>query len=121
MLDVNATWRYAPVEAWKGDAAALAILSFDVDADALLRPDEQRAELEKGLAALDTYGVKPIGYRAPMWLPWYQNWAVITITTTLTVVGIVVFLLLPKTGGRVGSAPEMGVRTGAVPTDRPAD
>jgi hypothetical protein len=33
MLDVNATWRYAPVQAWKGDAAALAILSFDVDAE----------------------------------------------------------------------------------------
>jgi peptidoglycan/xylan/chitin deacetylase (PgdA/CDA1 family) len=145
MLDVNATWRYAPLQAWKGDAAALAILSFDVDAETPLlaagekyaqhlstmshqvygptigvprligmlarhakpatvfvpgwtaehyprcmeailesgheialhgythRPpcynsaDEQRAEIEKGLAALDRHGVKPFGYRAPMW------------------------------------------------------
>ena len=145
MLDVNATWRYAPLESWKGDAAAVAILSFDVDAETPLlaagdkytqhlstmshqvygptigvpriikmlerhgKPatffvpgwtaehypdcmaailesgheialhgythrspcyisaDEQRAELEKGLAALDKYGVKPFGYRAPMW------------------------------------------------------
>lgn len=145
MLDVNATWRYAAVQAWKGDAAALAILSFDVDAETPLlaagekytqhlstmshqaygptigvpriirmlarhskpatffvpgwtaenyprcmeailesgheialhgythRPpcyntaDEQRAEIERGLAAFEKYGVKPFGYRAPMW------------------------------------------------------
>ncbi len=145
MLDVNAVWRYAPVAAWKGDAAALAVLSFDVDAETpllaageqytqhlstmshqaygptiggprLIRmlarhgkpatffvpgwtaehyprcveailesgheialhgythrppcyntPEEQRAEIERGLAVFDTYGIKPVGYRAPMW------------------------------------------------------
>jgi peptidoglycan-N-acetylglucosamine deacetylase len=145
MLDVNAKWRYAPVESWKGSAAAVAVLSFDVDAETPLlaagekyaahlstmshqaygptigvpriikmlarhqrpatffvpgmtaeryprcieaileagheialhgythtppcynTPQEQRAEIERGLAALDAYGVKPSGYRAPMW------------------------------------------------------
>src|SRR5450759_3393280 len=145
MLDVNATWRYASPETWKGAAAAVAILSFDVDAEtpvlaagekyaqhlstmshqvygptigvpriikmlarhgkpatffvpgwtaehyprcmeAILEsgheialhgythkppcyntPPEQRLEIEKGLAALEKFGVTPSGYRAPMW------------------------------------------------------
>jgi peptidoglycan/xylan/chitin deacetylase (PgdA/CDA1 family) len=29
--------------------------------------DEQRADLERGLAALDALGIRPTGYRAPMW------------------------------------------------------
>lgn len=33
MLDVNLTWRYAAVERWRGDAAAIVLLTFDVDAD----------------------------------------------------------------------------------------
>jgi peptidoglycan/xylan/chitin deacetylase (PgdA/CDA1 family) len=32
-----------------------------------LSADEQRAELEQGLASLDKYGVKPAGYRSPGW------------------------------------------------------
>lgn len=145
MLDVNATWRYAPVKSWRGDAAAVAVLSFDVDAETPLlaagekytqhlstmshqaygptvgvpriiemlarrekpatffvpglsaelyprcmeailasgheialhgythtppcnlTPGEQRTEIERGLAALDRFGVKPTGYRAPFW------------------------------------------------------
>jgi peptidoglycan-N-acetylglucosamine deacetylase len=145
MLDVNATWRYPPVESWRGGAAAVAVLSFDVDAETPLlaagehyaghlstmshqvygpkvgvpriirmlerrgkpatffvpgltaerHPDcmetilasgheialhgythsppcyktapEQREEIERGLAALDRHGVKPVGYRAPFW------------------------------------------------------
>jgi peptidoglycan/xylan/chitin deacetylase (PgdA/CDA1 family) len=145
MLDVNATWRYPPPESWRGAAAAVAVLSFDVDAETPLlaagehyeghlstmshqvygprvgvprilrmlerrgKPAtffvpgltaerhpgcmeqilasghevalhghthsppcyktaaEQRAEIERGLAALDRFGVKPIGYRAPFW------------------------------------------------------
>lgn len=30
-------------------------------------PPEQRAELERGLAALERFGVSPAGFRAPMW------------------------------------------------------
>jgi peptidoglycan/xylan/chitin deacetylase (PgdA/CDA1 family) len=30
-------------------------------------PQEQIDEIERGLAALDRFGVKPVGYRAPMW------------------------------------------------------
>jgi peptidoglycan-N-acetylglucosamine deacetylase len=145
MLDVDATWRYAPLESWKGPAAAVAVLSFDVDAETPLlaagdkysshlstmshqvygptigvpriirmlakydKPatffvpgltaeryprcveaiieaghevalhgythtppcynsaDEQRREIERGLAALNRFGVRPSGYRAPMW------------------------------------------------------
>ncbi len=45
MLDVNATWRYAPVESWKGTAAAVAVLSFDVDAETpLLAAGEKYAQ-----------------------------------------------------------------------------
>ncbi|HEX5609788.1 MAG TPA: polysaccharide deacetylase [Solirubrobacterales bacterium] len=32
-----------------------------------LDADAQRADLERGLAALERFGVKPTGYRAPMW------------------------------------------------------
>jgi peptidoglycan-N-acetylglucosamine deacetylase len=32
-----------------------------------LTPDEQRADLELGLAALAAHGVAPTGYRAPLW------------------------------------------------------
>jgi peptidoglycan/xylan/chitin deacetylase (PgdA/CDA1 family) len=30
-------------------------------------PQEQHDEIERGLAALDRFGVRPVGYRAPMW------------------------------------------------------
>ena len=33
MLGLNAAWRYPPVARWKGDAAAVVLLTFDVDAD----------------------------------------------------------------------------------------
>jgi hypothetical protein len=33
MLGVNATWRHVPVARWRGDAAALLALTFDVDAE----------------------------------------------------------------------------------------
>lgn len=32
-----------------------------------LDADAQRADLERGLAALERFGIKPTGYRAPMW------------------------------------------------------
>jgi len=32
-LDVNATWRFVPSSAWRGRHAAVAVLSFDVDAE----------------------------------------------------------------------------------------
>jgi peptidoglycan/xylan/chitin deacetylase (PgdA/CDA1 family) len=145
MLDVNATWRYAPLRRWLGDAAALVLLTFDVDAETpvlaagdhyaahlstmshqaygpkvglprilamlerrglpatfffpgltaerwpgavdrvlaaghevalhgythrtptALPPDEQLAELERGMATLVRAGARPTGYRAPLW------------------------------------------------------
>lgn len=145
MLDVNATWRYAPLRHWLGDAAALVVLTFDVDGETpvlaageqyethlstmshqaygpkvglprilamlerrglpatfffpgltaerwpgavervlsaghevalhgythrtptTLAPDEQLAELERGMAALARAGARPTGYRAPLW------------------------------------------------------
>lgn len=145
MLDVNGEWRYTPAGRWRGEAAALVVLTFDVDAETpvlaagahyaehlstmshqhfgptigvpriieLLRrhdkpatffipgwtadhyprcvervleagheialhgythrppcynsAEEQRVEIEKSLAAFERFGVKPVGYRAPMW------------------------------------------------------
>jgi peptidoglycan/xylan/chitin deacetylase (PgdA/CDA1 family) len=145
MLDMNATQRFVPPEVWRGSNAAIAMLTFDVDAETPLlaedvhytqhlstmshqaygpkvglprilkllarrgkeatfffpgmtverwpklvdtvleaghevalhgyshkspvyfTPQEQRDELERGLAALDKFGVRPTGYRAPMW------------------------------------------------------
>lgn len=145
MLDVNATQLFVPPESWLRDSAALAMLTFDVDADTPLlaedvhytqhlstmshqaygpkvglprivkmlerrqmratffvpgltaerwpgtvervleaghevalhgythkspvynTPQEQIDEIERGLAALERCGAKPIGYRAPMW------------------------------------------------------
>jgi peptidoglycan/xylan/chitin deacetylase (PgdA/CDA1 family) len=32
-----------------------------------LSPDEERAEIERGLEALDRLGVRPVGFRAPWW------------------------------------------------------
>ena len=44
MLGLNATWRYAPADRWRGDAAAIALLTFDVDAETpLLAAGEQYA------------------------------------------------------------------------------
>ena len=145
MLDVNATQLFVPSERWRPGSAAVALLTFDVDADTPLlaedvhytqhlstmshqaygpkvgvprilkllsrkgreatfffpgltierwpqavelvlesgheialhgythkspvynTPQEQIDELERGLLALDKFGVKPVGYRAPMW------------------------------------------------------
>jgi peptidoglycan-N-acetylglucosamine deacetylase len=145
MLDVNATQQFVSDAGWRGEKAAVALLTFDVDADTPLlaedvhytqhlstmshqaygpkvgvprilkllerrgkeatfffpgltaerwpravemvleagheialhgythkspvynTPQEQRDEIERGLAALDKFGVKPVGYRAPMW------------------------------------------------------
>jgi peptidoglycan-N-acetylglucosamine deacetylase len=145
MLDVNATQLFVPPDVWRGSSAAVAMLTFDVDADTpllaedehytqhlstmshqaygpkvgvprilkmlarrgmkatfffpgltaerwprsleqvleaghevalhgythkspvYLSPEEQLGEIERGLAALDGFGVKPVGYRAPMW------------------------------------------------------
>lgn len=145
MLDVNATQQFVSDRGWRSDKAAVALLTFDVDADTPLlaedvhytqhlstmshqaygpkvgvprilkmlerrgkeatfffpgltaerwphavelvlqagheialhgythkspvynTPQEQRDEIERGLAALDKFGVKPVGYRAPMW------------------------------------------------------
>lgn len=145
MLDVNATQLFVPPESWRPGSAAVALLTFDVDADTpllaedvhytqhlstmshqaygpkvgvprILRmlarrqkpatfffpgltaerwpqavervleaghevalhgythkspvyntPQEQVDEIERGLTALDKFGVKPVGYRAPMW------------------------------------------------------
>jgi peptidoglycan/xylan/chitin deacetylase (PgdA/CDA1 family) len=145
MLDVNATQQFVSDDAWRAGKAAVALLTFDVDADTPLlaedvhytqhlstmshqaygpkvgvprilkllerhageatfffpgltaerwphavelvleaghevalhgythkspvynTPQEQRDEIERGLAALDKFGVKPTGYRAPMW------------------------------------------------------
>jgi peptidoglycan/xylan/chitin deacetylase (PgdA/CDA1 family) len=145
MLDVNATQELVDDSGWRGDKAAVALLTFDVDADTPLlaedvhytqhlstmshqaygpkvglprilkmlarrnkpatfffpgltaerwphavelvleagheialhgythkspvynTPQEQRDEIERGLAALGKFGVQPIGYRAPMW------------------------------------------------------
>jgi len=39
-LDVNAVWRYAPVERWTGGAAAVILLTFDVDAETMLLGEE---------------------------------------------------------------------------------
>jgi peptidoglycan/xylan/chitin deacetylase (PgdA/CDA1 family) len=145
MLDVNATQLFVPPDIWRGSSAAVAMLTFDVDADTpllaedehyaqhlstmshqaygpkvgvprilkmlarrgrqatfffpgltaerwpkalelvleaghevglhgythkspvYLSPEEQLNEIEHGLAALGRFGVKPVGYRAPMW------------------------------------------------------
>lgn len=145
MLGLNATWRYAPAARWRGEAAAVAVLTFDVDAetpllaageeyashlstmshqaygprvglprilDLLARrelpatffvpgltaerwpgtverileaghevalhgythrtptrlpPEVQVEELERGVAALERCGARPVGYRAPLW------------------------------------------------------
>jgi peptidoglycan/xylan/chitin deacetylase (PgdA/CDA1 family) len=39
--------------------------------------DEQRRELERGLAALARFGVKPAGYRAPSWEPSWRTAALV--------------------------------------------
>ena len=145
MLDVNATQQFIRDDKWRGDKAAVALLTFDVDGDTpllaedvrytqhlstmshgaygpkvgifriiemlrrrdkpatfffpgltaeryphaveavleaghevalhgythrspvYLSPEEQVDELERGLRALEPFGVKPKGYRAPMW------------------------------------------------------
>jgi peptidoglycan/xylan/chitin deacetylase (PgdA/CDA1 family) len=145
MLDVNATQLFVPQASWRAGSAAVALLTFDVDAETPLlaegeqyaehlstmshqaygpkvgvprilkllarkdkqatfffpgltaerwpravelvieagheialhgythkspvynTPQEQVDEIERGLAALDRFGVKPAGYRAPMW------------------------------------------------------
>ena len=146
-LEVNAEWRYAPVERWSGGASMVFLLTFDVDAETMLlgeggdeyrshlssmshgafgatvglervlrmlerhskpatffipgwtaehypqcvervaaagheialhgylhKPpcncdeDEQRAEIERSLEVFEKLGVRPVGYRAPVWL-----------------------------------------------------
>jgi peptidoglycan/xylan/chitin deacetylase (PgdA/CDA1 family) len=145
MLDVNAAQLFVPAGVWRGGSAAVAMLTFDVDAETpllaedekyaghlstmshqaygpkvgvprilkmlarrgmqatfffpgltaerwpkalelvleaghevalhgythrspvYLTAEEQREEIERGLAALAEFGVKPVGYRAPMW------------------------------------------------------
>jgi len=37
MLNVNAKWLYAPVESWKGEVAAVAVLNSDVEAETPVR------------------------------------------------------------------------------------
>ncbi len=32
-----------------------------------LKPDQERSELERGLASLDRFGIRPAGFRAPWW------------------------------------------------------
>ena len=39
--------------------------------------DEERRELERGLAALERCGVKPVGYRAPSWEPSWRTAALV--------------------------------------------
>jgi peptidoglycan/xylan/chitin deacetylase (PgdA/CDA1 family) len=39
--------------------------------------DEERRELERGLAALEPFGVKPEGYRAPSWEPSWRTAALV--------------------------------------------
>jgi len=146
-LDVQAVWRYAPVERWTGGAAAVILLTFDVDAETMLLGEggdkyagdlsgmshgafgatvglerllrilkrhstpatffipgwtaerhprcvervaaagheialhgylhkppcscdegEQRAEIERSLEVFERLGVRPVGYRAPVWM-----------------------------------------------------
>jgi peptidoglycan/xylan/chitin deacetylase (PgdA/CDA1 family) len=145
VLDVNATQLFVPADVWRGASSAVALLTFDVDADTPLlaedvhytqhlstmshqaygpkvgvprilkmlarrkmeatfffpgltaerwpraleqvleaghevalhgythkspvynTPQEQRDEIERGMAALAKFGVTPVGYRAPMW------------------------------------------------------
>jgi peptidoglycan/xylan/chitin deacetylase (PgdA/CDA1 family) len=47
MLDVNASWRYPPLQRWLGGSAALVLLTFDVDAETplLAAGDEYAAHL----------------------------------------------------------------------------
>jgi amino acid transporter len=54
-------------------------------------------------------------------LPWYQNWAVVTISVGLAIVGIIVFLIVPRHDGHVGSPPKKEIAEGAAYADQPAD
>jgi peptidoglycan/xylan/chitin deacetylase (PgdA/CDA1 family) len=42
-----------------------------------LTEDEERRELERGLAALERFGVRPDGYRAPSWEPSWRTAALV--------------------------------------------
>lgn len=56
MLGLNATWRYAPVMRWKGDAAAVVVLTFDVDADTPLLAAGQEYEAHLSTMSHQAYG-----------------------------------------------------------------
>ena len=45
----------------------------------------------------------------------------ITISAGLAIVGILVFLLVPRHGGRVGAPPKKEIAEGAAFADKPAD
>ncbi|WCB96724.1 Peptidoglycan deacetylase [Baekduia alba] len=75
-LEVRSTFFFpgATVERWPDALSAVLEAGHEVALHShrhvplvQLSPDEQRADLERGLAALAAHGVTPAGYRAPLW------------------------------------------------------
>jgi peptidoglycan/xylan/chitin deacetylase (PgdA/CDA1 family) len=75
-LEVRSTFFFpgTTVQRWPGTLEAVLEAGHEVALHShrhvplvQLSPDEQRADLEQGLAALAAHGVTPTGYRAPLW------------------------------------------------------
>jgi len=56
VLDVNLAWRYVPPARWKGEAAAVALLTFDVDAESPLLAAGEAYERHLSTMSHQAYG-----------------------------------------------------------------